>query len=139
MQFNGAYERILDSKKRIIMPPKLREMWGEKELVLFSNPKDQYIRVYKVEDWEAIAEQNLFKNDGIDRSKEQRAFFLNSESCEMDAQGRFVLPNRFIERAGIERDIVITGLGKRIEIWAKERFDAEVNPDESDIGFTMPW
>ena len=81
----------------------------------------------------------MFVNDGVDRTDLQRIFFLNSENCEIDSQNRVLMPSRFIEKAGIVRDIVIIGMGMRVEIWSKERYDAMINsisvPDKISLPF----
>lgn len=139
MQFNGCYERTLDAKKRIVMPPKIRDMIGSKEFVLFAKPDEDCLRVYRLEQWEEITQSLLFVNDGVDRTDLQRIFFLNSENCEIDSQNRVLMPSRFIEKAGIVRDIVIVGMGMRVEIWSKERYDAMINsisvPDKISLPF----
>ena len=139
MQFNGYYDRTLDAKKRIVMPPKIRDMIGSKEFVVFAKPGEQFLRIYREEQWEEITNELLFVNDGVDRTKLQRTIFLNSENCEMDSQSRVVLPARFIEKAGIVRDIVIIGVGQRAEIWAKDRFDAMMREDDEPADFVVPF
>ena len=57
----------------------------------------------------------------------------------MDSQSRVVLPARFIEKAGIVRDIVIIGVGQRAEIWAKDRFDAMMREDDEPADFVVPF
>lgn len=139
MQFNGCYERMLDAKKRIVMPPKIRDMIGGKEFVIFAKPDEECLRVYREEEWEEITQSLLFANDGVDRTALQRVFFLNSENCELDSQNRVVMPTRFIEKAGIIRDIVIIGMGKRVEIWSKERYDKMINSIDVPENITLPF
>lgn len=139
MQFNGYYDRTLDAKKRIVMPPKIRDMIGSKEFVVFAKPGEQFLRIYREEQWEEITNELLFVNDGVDRTKLQRTIFLNSENCEMDSQSRVVLPARFIEKAGIVRDIVIIGVGQRAEIWSKDRFNEMMNEDNEPVDFVVPF
>lgn len=140
MQFNGYYDRTLDAKKRIVMPPKIRDMLDSKDFVIFAKPNENFLRIYKVDEWEKITDELLFVNDGVDRTMLQRTIYRNSENCELDAQNRFVLPSRFIEKAGILRDIVILGVGKRVEIWSKERYaEMEIEEDKETIDFIMPF
>ena len=121
------------------MPPKIRDMIGSKEFVVFAKPGEQFLRIYREEQWEEITNELLFVNDGVDRTKLQRTIFLNSENCEMDSQSRVVLPARFIEKAGIVRDIVIIGVGQRAEIWAKDRFNEMMNEDNEPVDFVVPF
>lgn len=139
MQFNGYYDRTLDAKKRIVMPPKIRDMIGSKEFVVFCKPGENFLRIYRQEQWEEITNELLFVNDGVERTKLQRTIFLNSENCEMDSQSRVLLPTRFIEKAGITRDIVIIGVGQRAEIWAKDRFDEMMSENSEPVDFVLPF
>jgi MraZ protein len=111
------------------MPPKIRDMIGGKDFILFRMPKENCIRIYRPEEWEENTNK-LFVDDGVDRTELQRRVFLNSENCELDAQSRFVMPTRFIEKAGIKRDIIVIGIGKRAEIWAKEKYVEKYGNDE---------
>ncbi len=138
MQFNGYYDRTLDSKKRIVMPPKIRDMIGGKEFIIFRRPKENFLRIYRPDEWEKTTNELLFSNDGVDRTKLQRSVFLNCENCELDAQSRFVLPTRFIEKADITRDVVIVGVGHRAEIWAKEHFAEVYDDDDEELDIVLP-
>lgn len=134
MFFNGCYERTIDPKNRIVMPPKLRDAIGSKEFVVFTDPTEDFVRLYRLEEWEEMAEKLLYSDDGEDRTVLQRTLYRYSENCELDSQSRFVLPPRFVEKAGIERDIVIIGIGKRIEIWSKDRYEATVLKEDASLG-----
>lgn len=122
MRFAGQFERTLDTKNRIVMPPKLRNCFEDNTFVICCFPTEEFIRVYKSSDWEELTENHLFVDDGVDRTDLQRYIFCNSEYCELDAQSRFVIQPKFIERTGIDRDAIIIGVGKRAEIWAKDKY-----------------
>ena len=52
-------------------------------------------------------------------------------SCEVDKQGRILIPNKLRESAALEKDIVFVGVLNKIEIWSKERWDS--NNDYGDM------
>lgn len=132
MFFSGEYERTLDAKNRVALPPKLKDCLTDGAVMLFSRPKEPFIRAYHVDDWEEMVDGHYFKDDGIDRSKLQREIGKNSECSEIDGQGRFTIKAKFCERIGIQKDVIMIGVGKRFEIWAKEVYLAE-NDDDSSI------
>ena len=76
-----------------------------------------------------------------------RFFLAGAAECELDKQGRILLPAVLREFAGLEKDVVLVGSASKIEIWSKERFDEsnaeyEGNMDEvaanmENLGFSI--
>lgn len=133
MFFSGEYERTLDAKNRVAMPPKLKDCLTDGTVMLFSRPKEPFIRAYQAEEWEKMVDGHYFKDDGVDRTVLQREIGRNSEKSEIDGQGRFTIPQKFCKRIGINRDVVMIGVGRRFEIWAKEVYLEENDDDNSSI------
>ena len=52
-----------------------------------------------------------------------RFFFAGAASCEVDKQGRILLPANLREYAGIDKEVVSVGVFSRVEIWSKERYN----------------
>ena len=48
----------------------------------------------------------------------------NAASCDVDKQGRTLIPAALRERAGIDKDVVLVGMIDKVEVWSKERFEA---------------
>ena len=72
-------------------------------------------------------------DEGIFESSEASTLFFGSIfSAEEDAQGRVVLPSALKKMAGITKDVVTLGRGKRLEIWAAERYYAYVEGVDYD-------
>lgn len=132
VRFAGEYERTLDSKNRIVLPPKIRNCFEDNTFVICCFPTENFIRVYRVSDWEELTDKYLFVDDGVDRTDLQRYIFRNTEYCELDAQNRFGISSKFIERTGIERDIMIAGIGRRAEIWAKDKYQHKLDEKMDD-------
>ena len=58
-----------------------------------------------------------------DARKFSRFFFAGAASCELDKQGRILLPAALREFAGLEKDVVLVGVGSRVEIWSKDKWE----------------
>lgn len=120
----GIYENSIDAKNRIAVPAKFREELGDK--CVLTRSLDNCLILYPMKTWE---EQQL-KLNALPRSdKNARAFlryiYANATEVEIDKQGRMVLSARYRELAHIEKDLVTIGMLDRIEVWAKEVYDAD--------------
>lgn len=109
----GSYQHNIDAKGRVFVPVKLREDLGERFVV--TKGLDGCLWGYSEEEWEKIA-QNLIAQPFKARDV-QRFFMQEAEYVEADKQGRVVLPARLREFAGLVKEVMITGVGSRIEIW----------------------
>lgn len=109
----GSYQHNIDAKGRVFIPVKLREDIGERFVV--TKGLDGCLWGYSQEEWEKIA-QNLISQPFKARDV-QRFFMQEAEYVEVDKQGRVVLPARLREFAQLAKEVMITGVGSRIEIW----------------------
>ena len=69
-----------------------------------------------------------------------RFFLSGATECEIDKQGRFLIPSNLREAASLEKEAMIVGVGTRLEIWNKEtwqKFDEEISADEIAENMTM--
>ncbi|MGI6452922.1 MAG: division/cell wall cluster transcriptional repressor MraZ [Syntrophomonadaceae bacterium] len=127
--FLGEYQHALDAKSRITIPAKFREELGER--FVLTKGLDNCIFVYSMPEWKKL-EQKLqsLPVTRADVRSFARFFFSGASEIEIDKQGRTVLPSNLKEYAEIDRDIVIIGVGSRLEIWALQRW-AEYNQKAS--------
>lgn len=129
--FMGEYNHTIDQKGRLIVPAKFRETLGEQFVV--TKGLDGCLFVYDEQEW-TIFEDKL-KTLPI-TNKEARAFvrfFLaGAAAVEVDKQGRILLPSVLREFAKLEKDVVLVGVGSRVEIWSKECWDATADFDDVD-------
>ena len=129
--FRGRFNHSVDAKGRVILPSKFREKLGEEFVMTVG--LDGCLFVYPNEEWEVFAEQ-LSNLPGTAEGREfQRYFYENAVSCEIDKQGRVLIPADLRAAAGLTKDIVFIGMNKRIEIWSKERKAASSALTPQDI------
>ena len=73
-----------------------------------------------------------------DARKFSRFFFAGAASCELDKQGRILLPTHLREFAGLEKDVVLVGVGSRVEIWSKDKWETmNLDADMDEITGAM--
>ena len=143
--FMGEYNHTIDAKGRLIVPSKFREQLGNEFVI--TKGLDECLFVYPMDQWEAFQEklQALPLNQPSARAF-VRFFFSGATEAELDKQGRVMLPANLREYGSLEKEIVITGAGNRLEIWDKEKWETYLatgqTPEElamamSDVGFLI--
>ena len=139
--FIGEYEHSVDSKGRVIMPVKLRDDIGEKFIV--TKGLDGCLFAYSLEEWHNFEEKLKTLPLTNKNARDFVRFFLSGAvECEIDKQGRFLIPSNLREYATLEKEIIIIGVGTRIEIWNKEEWkkyssDENISADEIAENMTM--
>ena len=120
--FMSEYNHTLDTKGRLIIPAKFREVLGEEFVI--SKGMDGCLFVYANDDWTAF-EQKLTSLPLINKEARQfaRFFLAGAATVEVDKQGRILLPAALREFAGLEKDVVLVGVGSRVEIWSKDKWE----------------
>ena len=133
--FIGEYQHILDPKGRVFMPSKFREDLGESFVV--TKGLDNCLFVYPQEEWKDL--ENKLRTLPL-TSKDARAFtrffFSGAAECELDKQGRILIPANLREYAVLDKDLSIIGVANRVEIWGKERwetYNSDSNLDHQSI------
>lgn len=129
--FMGEYNHTIDAKGRLIVPSKFREQLGNEFVV--TKGLDHCLFVYSNEEWQRTVESfNSKPLTSKDARKFMRFFFAGAASCEVDKQGRILIPANLREYAGIEKDVVSAGVMNRVEIWSKENYENESDFDNMD-------
>ena len=129
--FMGEYSHTIDAKGRMIIPSKFREELGE-EFVL-TKGLDGCLSIYPNDEWKAFEEKlkALPLNDKNARAF-LRFFVARATACELDKQGRILVPATLREFAGLNKDVVLTGNLTRIEVWSKEKWLENSNYEDMD-------
>lgn len=117
----GEYRHVVDNKGRIILPSKFREELGDR--FILTKGLDNCLFGYSISEWE-ILEEKLKKLPLTSRDARAflRFFFAGANDCEVDKQGRILIPQNLREYAGIQKDVFIIGVMTRIEIWSEENW-----------------
>ena len=127
--FMGEYSHTIDTKGRLIIPSWFREELGETFVV--TKGLDGCLFVFSDEEWKAF-EIKLKSLPLTNKNARQfaRFFVAGATPCELDKQGRILLPATLREFAGLEKDVVLTGMLNRIEIWSKDKWNENNSLDD---------
>ncbi len=125
--FRGSFEHTVDSKGRVSVPVKFRDIIADRyegKLVLAMD-FDKCLTVYPLEEWEQLEEKikslPMMKPEVKDF---MRFFFSSATECELDRQGRILIPPSHRERAGINKNVILIGIMNKIEIWDAKAWEA---------------
>jgi len=128
----GQYEHTIDAKGRVIIPAKFREELGEK--FVLTKGLDNCLFVYSLEEWKNIeAKLKTLPLTKKDARAFTRFFLAGAVECEIDKQGRILIPGNLREHAKIEKDVIFIGVSTRVEIWSKEVWKEYSN--NTDVSF----
>jgi MraZ protein len=109
----GEYQHSIDTKGRLFIPAKLREELGDTFYVTISFEK--CLTVYSDDNWANFTAK--FNSLPYSKTKAMRPIFAKAAKCELDAQGRILLPQNLRQIAGLKKDVTVVGVSNHAEIW----------------------
>ena len=124
----GSFEHMLDAKGRVFIPAKWRETIGDTLVVtlgLLESGSGSCLSGMSVEEWERFS-QKLSALPVTDTKGQsiRRKLYSMAAACEIDKQGRILIPAQLRELAGLSKDATLIGVGERVEIWNPETLAA---------------
>ena len=133
MAFRGHFEHSLDAKNRLAIPARVRAAFSN-GAVLAKDP-ETCVAVWTPETHEAIIERALggLNPMGSEYRKLSRFYQGNSFEIDPDASGRVTLPPPLLANAGIEKEVVVVGVGDHLEVWGRERWQQEQEALDAEI------
>ena len=125
----GEYRHSLDSKGRLFVPAKLRDELGNVFYITIS--MDRCLCAYSSEDWRALSDKvNAMP---YVQQRKVRPLFAHAAKCELDSQGRVLIPLNLREYAGLEKNVAVIGCNNHAEFWNAdawtEIFEQETTPE----------
>jgi MraZ protein len=135
--FRGSFEHSVDSKGRVSVPSRFREIISERyegKLVLTMD-FDKCIMVYPLEEWERVEEKIKSLPQSQKEVKDYTRFvFSNAAECELDKQGRILIPPPLREGARINKSVMVVGILNTMEIWDKAAWETRKSQTGDKIG-----
>ena len=134
--FLGEYEVSIDAKNRFLVPAGFRKQLpeGAEDRFVINRGFETCLTVYTIESWSKLSEQINKLNDFNPKVREFKRLFLNGATIvELDAAGRILLPKSLCEHAGIDKEIVLSAFGSKIEIWSKDKYKEMISNEPDDI------
>ncbi len=120
--FLGEYQHTIDTKGRLIIPARLREGLGDRFVV--TKGLDGCLFAYPPSEWSNLEQKmRSLPFTRADARAFVRFFFAGATECEVDKQGRVLIPAGLREHAALEKEVVVIGVSSRVEIWSQVRWE----------------
>ncbi len=135
--FIGEYSAKIDDKGRVVFPSPFKSLIpteGDARFVVKKDIFEDCLEMYTFEEWERQSEEVKSKLNFFNRAHAAfwREYMRNRAIVEPDAKlGRISIPKKLLESIGVTKEVVFSGNDYKIEIWAKERYEAsEISNEE---------
>ncbi len=130
MTFRGTFEHSLDAKHRLTVPAKFRAALAA-GVVLAASPETnaeapRCIGIWTPGDYDRYTDQSLAGHNPLSpKARELERFFSNySHDTELDSAYRVMIPPHLLAYAGLDREVVVTGSGRCLEVWDRAAYQA---------------
>ncbi|MCH5181331.1 MAG: cell division/cell wall cluster transcriptional repressor MraZ [Prevotellaceae bacterium] len=128
MRFCGTIQARRDAKGRVFFPAAFRKQAcaeSDARFVMRRDIHEACLVIYPSDVWEGEVAALRSRLNSWNRSQAMllRQFMADIEAFGLDAQGRFILPQRFAAECGIGADVTFIGMDDRIELWPSQRLE----------------
>ena len=134
--FTSEYECKLDAKGRMVLPAKIKSNLPEasgNELVIRRGFEPCLVIYPKLEYKKIFSKVTGLSEFNAENRKLQRNFFRGNSEVELDSTGRFLIPKSMIRFADLKKDVIVVGMGNRVEVWDPELYEEYLIKDQSEF------
>ncbi len=135
--FTSEYESKLDSKGRLVLPSRIKAQLpsteGNDELVIRRGFEPCLIIYPMVEFKKVFSKISGLSEFNEEYRKLQRNFFSGTATVELDANGRFVIPKNMLGYAQLEKDLILVGMGNKVEVWNPSIYEKHLITDSGEL------
>lgn len=126
--FRGQFVHSIDAKGRVSLPARFRDAVlseGDGRLLVTPALFDPCLHVYPMRAWEEF-ENKVSELPSLDDNvvRFRRMYVSAAVECEVDRSGRILVPPHLRDRAELSKDVLWAGMGRILELWSKDRWDA---------------
>jgi MraZ protein len=134
--FLGEFDCKLDVKGRMMIPTNLKKQLpeAEREGLVINRGFEKNLVIYTRREWDKIVEDLSKLNSYEKKTREFIRYFTRGASeLNLDSSGRVLLPKSLLEYAGIGNDVVLSCQFNKIEVWAKDGYDAQLDNEPENF------
>jgi MraZ protein len=134
--FSSEYECRLDAKGRIVLPAKIKAQLPEASgnNIVVTRGFEPCLVVYPQVEWKKV----FSKVSGLNEFNEdyrnfQRNFLRGNTEVDLDSNGRFLIPKSMLKHAQIEKEVIVVGMGNRVELWNPSIYEKYLINDQKEF------
>lgn len=134
--FTSEYESKLDAKGRLVLPARVKAQLpegGGSELVLRRGFEQCLILYPMVEFKKVFSKISGLSEFNEEYRKLQRNFFSGTATVELDNNGRFLIPKNMLSYANLEKDVILVGMGNKVEVWNPGIYEKHLISDPGEL------
>lgn len=134
--FRGQFVHTIDPKGRVSLPSRFRDVLlagGDARFIITPNPFDPCLHLYPLRGWEEYERKvSELSSPGKAMVLFRRLYVSAAQEGEVDGAGRIRLPQEFREKVQLDKEVLFAGMGKIVEVWSKQLWEAELAQSTKD-------
>jgi MraZ protein len=134
--FLGEFDCKLDTKGRMMIPSSLKKQLpeAEREGLVINRGFEKHLVIYTKKEWDSITEE-LSKLNAYEKKSRDfiRYFTRGATELSLDAANRILFPKALMEYAGISGEVVLSCVLNKIEVWAKDAYDSQMDNEPENF------
>jgi MraZ protein len=134
--FSSEYECRLDAKGRIVLPAKIKAQLPEASgnNIVVTRGFEPCLVVYPQVEWKKVFSKVSGLNEfNEEYSNFQRNFLRGNTEVDLDSNGRFLIPKSMLKHAQIEKEVIVVGMGNRVELWNPSIYEKYLINDQKEF------
>lgn len=129
----GEYKHIIDEKKRLAIPAKVRKELGRGAVL--TRGLDNCLALYPLKEWEKLADKlSKLPTGQVEARGVARVILSGAVEVDFDSLGRILIPDYLKQYASIEKNVVVAGVFNHMEIWDQVKWDNYKQKTEREVG-----
>lgn len=134
--FRGQFQHSMDAKGRVALPARFRDGLIQEQggrFILTPAVFDPCLHLFPLRAWEEF-EEKVAALPAMDPHvvRFRRLYISAAVECEADKAGRVLVPSHLRDKAGLQKDALWAGMGRHLELWAHDQWEAALAIDPSE-------
>ena len=134
--FTSEHECKLDAKGRLVLPSRLKSVLpvASKKSIIIRKGFEPNLIIYPLHEFQNIYTRiNSLNEFSSEQRKLKRNLFSSISQVDLDSNGRFLLPKSMISHTGLDKDVILVGMGNVIELWSPDNYKKYLINDANEF------